>query len=278
MEPLSMAGAQGLMAGASALGSLGNIVSTAINTQAQFKLAEQNRQWYRNQWIAENEYNSPASQMQRLKAAGLNPNLLYGQVTSGNASPLRPNDPYNAKGIGDAFTKLDYQAMLTNLAKSAEEIRSLRLENEGKITDNSIKRVELQNSQVENALKGAQWEAVRQWADYTGTKTFDDYFITSPSGSTINNHYSPLFFLQKMSNDLEKVKASTSDINARKGLTELKQEFQRLINSYQITQNKWQPFMYGVDMGTKVLNSIIGGVGKFYRPPMTYNKNYNVKY
>lgn len=37
-------------------------------------------------WNRMNEYNSPASQMQRYSNAGLNPNLIYGQGSSGNAS------------------------------------------------------------------------------------------------------------------------------------------------------------------------------------------------
>lgn len=37
-------------------------------------------------WDYQNAYNTPAAQMARLKAAGLNPALMYGQGTTGNAS------------------------------------------------------------------------------------------------------------------------------------------------------------------------------------------------
>ena len=40
----------------------------------------------RQAWQANNEYNTPANQMKRLIDAGLNPNLAYGQATSGNSS------------------------------------------------------------------------------------------------------------------------------------------------------------------------------------------------
>lgn len=43
-------------------------------------------------WAKQNEYNSPAAQMQRLKEAGLNPNLMYGQGTTGIAVPIRGAD------------------------------------------------------------------------------------------------------------------------------------------------------------------------------------------
>ena len=37
-------------------------------------------------WNMQNEYNTPENQMARLKEAGLNPNLIYGQISSGNSS------------------------------------------------------------------------------------------------------------------------------------------------------------------------------------------------
>ena len=56
---------------------------------------EANRQlaqyeWNRNleMWNLQNQYNSPAAQMQRFKQAGLNPNLIYGQGNAGNATTL----------------------------------------------------------------------------------------------------------------------------------------------------------------------------------------------
>lgn len=45
--------------------------------------AAQARQWQIEQWNMENEYNSPAAQMQRYIDAGLNPNLIYGDVGAG---------------------------------------------------------------------------------------------------------------------------------------------------------------------------------------------------
>lgn len=39
-------------------------------------------------WNAANKYNSPASQMERFKAAGLNPNLIYGQGNAGNTATI----------------------------------------------------------------------------------------------------------------------------------------------------------------------------------------------
>lgn len=45
-------------------------------------------------WRMQNEYNNPSAQMQRLKAAGLNPNLIYGTSPTsavGNAQSIAPS-------------------------------------------------------------------------------------------------------------------------------------------------------------------------------------------
>lgn len=60
-------------------------------SQQKFAVAMYNRQ--RNDalqdWSRQNEYNSPSAQMERLKAANLNPNLVYGNGATYNASPIR---------------------------------------------------------------------------------------------------------------------------------------------------------------------------------------------
>lgn len=52
-------------------------------------------------WNKQNAYNTPASQMSRYAEAGLNPNLIYGQGSSGNASNApsyqRPNLDYTRR-------------------------------------------------------------------------------------------------------------------------------------------------------------------------------------
>lgn len=54
---------------------------------------------------AQNLYNTPAAQMQRFKEAGLNPALIYGQMSSSNQSqPLQQDAPDLSK-FSDAFMK-----------------------------------------------------------------------------------------------------------------------------------------------------------------------------
>ena len=86
---------------AAGVGAATTIGSTAYNSAQVGKtnlksrqFAESMYQWQRNDaladWNRQNEYNSPTQQMKRLKEAGLNPNLIYG---NGNATAISSSQP-----------------------------------------------------------------------------------------------------------------------------------------------------------------------------------------
>ena len=58
--------------------------------QRQFNRQMADLEWKRNleMWHKQNQYNHPSEQMKRFMDAGLNPNLIYGQGTPGNASAM----------------------------------------------------------------------------------------------------------------------------------------------------------------------------------------------
>ena len=84
MNPLVGGALIGL--GGSALGSVVNAVSNASANRTNIKLAREQLAWNEKMWHLNNQYNAPLAQMQRYTEAGLNPNLMYGQGNSGNAS------------------------------------------------------------------------------------------------------------------------------------------------------------------------------------------------
>lgn len=61
------------------------------NRQYNLQLAKMQNEWNLQQWERENEYNNPLNQMARLKAAGLNPNLVYGNGAGQSTSAPSPN-------------------------------------------------------------------------------------------------------------------------------------------------------------------------------------------
>jgi len=81
--------------GASLLGGLINAGSTSSTNQSQLsyskEMYEKQRADALSDWKMQNEYNSPSAQMTRFKEAGLNPNLIYGQMS--NSPVVRTSSP-----------------------------------------------------------------------------------------------------------------------------------------------------------------------------------------
>jgi hypothetical protein len=89
-----------LIAGlAGAVANVGGTLATGQMNEAQMKYNDLQYQRQRKDaladWTMQNQYNSPAAQMARYKDAGLNPNLIYGNMTTSPA--VRSSDLPNAK-------------------------------------------------------------------------------------------------------------------------------------------------------------------------------------
>lgn len=95
MDPF-LIGALGSL-GSAAIGGIGSLISSgkanenAIymqRIQNNFNKQQATTSWNRavDMWNRQNIYNSPKEQMNRLLQANLNPNLMYGQGSVGNAS------------------------------------------------------------------------------------------------------------------------------------------------------------------------------------------------
>lgn len=108
-------------------------------------------------WNRVNEYNSPIAQMTRYKEAGLNPNLIYGQMQ--NASPMRGpsinsskmDNPFSSLGSA-IIQKLNLENATKNLNKDLavkeanirnlnEEANNKELIGEGLVQENRIKAI-----------------------------------------------------------------------------------------------------------------------------------------
>lgn len=89
-------------AAASLVGSAINTLTGKANRDLQRETNQQNFQnmvyqnnWNREQWNLENKYNSPAAQSQRLREAGINPNMVFGNGSVSEAGSLQ-SAPVNA--------------------------------------------------------------------------------------------------------------------------------------------------------------------------------------
>lgn len=110
--PLPLLALAGIAGGAQLLGGITNSISNSSSqrkaNQANMKLAEYQYTKDLEMWNKSNDYNLPQNQMSRLKAAGLNPNLVYGSgaVTGNTVAPSMPK--YNAPRM-EAVTNQNYR-------------------------------------------------------------------------------------------------------------------------------------------------------------------------
>ncbi len=145
--PLALAAA-GITAGANLLGNVFNTSSISKTNQRQ---QDFNLQMYERQradaladWEKQNQYNSPSQQMQRFKEAGLNPNLIYGQMT--NSPVIRSTDVktpdfvaprLDTSGIGNALmTYYDIKQKDASIKQQEQATELLKQQTKGKELEN----------------------------------------------------------------------------------------------------------------------------------------------
>lgn len=164
-----------------ALGAGINAIFQGKSNRKSRKFAEKMYYQQRNDalafWNAQNAYNTPAAQMQRFKAAGLNPNLIYGRGSSGEAGSINvPNQPrwnptaphLNLAEISNQFYNSKLKAAQVGLLqkeaalKDAQKIATLVTASTGKF-DLGLK-IEARNSLLQ-ALQSKGPSAVQS---YTG--------------------------------------------------------------------------------------------------------------
>lgn len=120
------------------------------------------------QWNRENEYNSPAAQMQRYKEAGLNPNIAFTQANTAAGSPgldIPQAQGYpisGSSGVGDSMPSIQ----LPNLVHEFMDLKTQKLQQ-----DSIQQGIDLQKAQQKyydaqsflQNLKGLQLDAGRPY-------------------------------------------------------------------------------------------------------------------
>lgn len=160
------------------LSGVGSVASAIIsNSQAkknaqqafenQKKLMALQQQYAVENWNRENNYNTPSAQKERLVAAGLNPDLMYGNGATGLqagsiASPTAPSAPMAqtvsfSNAVSDAV--LAAQGIAAAKKAGAETIGK-EIENDfnQKTLDDRIKKAALDNKWTEQQIKKAEEE------------------------------------------------------------------------------------------------------------------------
>lgn len=112
------------------------------NRDFQSAEADKARKWQSNEWTRQfnltNQYNSPAEQMNRFAMAGLNPNLIYGSIVNGSASPTTPGTPIPtgsdaSSAVGSSITSA-FQSF-GDIPLRRAQIENIEADTEKKLSD-----------------------------------------------------------------------------------------------------------------------------------------------
>lgn len=124
--------------GASSL--LGGLFNTVVGDVKSRSLMKYQAALNQKAIDAQNVYNSPLEQIKRIRAAGLNPNLVYGNGVDGNQS--------SAANVGIANSNADLGFDLAGAVDSY--LKSRQVDNESRLTDANTKLI-LQNAALAEA-------------------------------------------------------------------------------------------------------------------------------
>lgn len=103
--------------GVAAITAAGAIISQSANAYATGRMNKKNRKFAKEMygvqrqdaladWERQNQYNSPTEQMARLKAAGLNPNLVYGDGAASPSASIRSSEAATPKTEAPQFSNI----------------------------------------------------------------------------------------------------------------------------------------------------------------------------
>jgi len=199
-------------------------IANAIGRRRERKL---NEAYQRGQ----NEYNSPASQMRRYQAAGLNPNLVYSQGTPGQQSEsLRA--PSGTSTVGTDFANTYNSSALAQSQVSAREASTERtkvLTDIDKLKGEVISRNPLLNDDAFNAIIDTLTDTARIKASEAGIRENDKFYSDATRQLQANKIFKEVEILEqrfKLGEMDMKIKASILESNEFKNaILEVQKKF-----------------------------------------------------
>lgn len=151
--------------------------------ETNIDLSREQREWEAQQVAKQNEYNSPENQMARYRDAGLNPNLMYGSISSGNQSNIPTYTPAKVQPLPSstrAAVTLGND-MLTAMLQTATIKNAMA---DGKI---KAEQAALLREQTDNM----KWKNLVDSLGYRKAKAYAPYFLSNArlEHMLLNNQY-----------------------------------------------------------------------------------------
>lgn len=168
-----------------ALNLFGNLFTNSQNRQSieqtnrlNMQMQQYQNAWNERMWHMNNEYNTPTNQIKRLKEAGLNPDLMYGNPSQGTSSaPAQGTAPSHAEafqslGFGDMFSNAQ-QFMMQKKANDAQ-IKLMNSQAEQMDVDTQLKKKDL-------GTYDKRFELVKQAAEDSSKKIMSEIEVNQQS-------------------------------------------------------------------------------------------------
>lgn len=132
----------------------------ALNRQYNLMLARLQNKWNIDQWQRENDYNSPTAQMARYRAAGLNPNLIYGQQNTAASSPTLTSGassaPQDMSAIGQKRNFGQAMQEMLNVEMQKAQIDAIKAGTENTKANTAKTGEETKSLTIDNMFKAAR--------------------------------------------------------------------------------------------------------------------------
>ena len=121
--------------------------------RTNIKLAREQRQWQEDMWNMQNKYNHPIQQMVRMRQAGLNPHLMYGQGNVGNASDVKGYSRAQVENINKGWQGMSAMLQNRNIDATTNNVEANTAntiqERKNKIIDGLIKSLQLDRGKLD---------------------------------------------------------------------------------------------------------------------------------
>lgn len=152
----------GIGAGAQAIGSAVGAGMTRKQQKREIEARKAEAELaYQRQvefWHMQNAYNSPEEQMKRFTAAGLNPHLIYGQGTPGNATSMAEYRPPEIN-YRDSAAQSPFSAVMMSIIPSLMQVGSW-------MQNMRLQESEIQSRSASASLASVREQQARQLIDY----------------------------------------------------------------------------------------------------------------
>ncbi|WNK13929.1 MAG: DNA pilot protein [Microvirus sp.] len=243
----------------SAVQGIGNIVNaftqrqtarenTDKTIQANKQMAEYQYSKDVEMWNKGNTYNSPMAQMERLKSAGLNPNLVYGNGAQASSAGQLPK--YNAPTLDYNYKPLDFGAIGSGANQGISAYQDIQLKN-AQLDNLRAQRAALNQQTINNQVNEG---LLRNKSAFSSDSEYQKWqgLIRDNQMKGQKIQYLPSLWKTQLAG-LEQQNKNLADQNA---MIIANTENKKLQNEY----------FLGTNFGGLGLNALksLGGVGKFF--------------